>query len=417
MTLKTVKTQTLIEQQPFFGVKSSGSGASVRTSRDLFGEMMTGGMSDAGEAVTHHRAARHATVFQCVRVLSESIGSLPVSLYRRQGETRQRLSSSDNAIARIIGEQPNSFQTAAEFWEMAVAHLGFRGNFYAFQVRSSTGKLGELIPFHPDAVSVKQNDDYSIDYTVVFQNGTQRVINEKEMFHLKLFSFDGVLGVNPIEYARNTIGLSMALERHGARLFKNGGRPSGLLSTETRLNPDDMTNYRTKWEEAHGGENSGGTAVLGNGLKYQTIALNAVDSQWLENRKFQKADIAAFYRVPLHKINDLEKSSFSNIEHQSLEYVRDSLMPYAVKIEQRIRTSLMTEAERASGLFAKFNFNGLLRGDMPARAAFYNSMVMIGAMSPNEVRSLEDQNPRDGGDIYLTPLNMAINGKPMESGT
>lgn len=367
-------------------------------------------MTDAGENVTPTRAMQHSTVFQCARVLAEGIGSLPIALYKKQGKTRER--ATDHAVHKIINKKPNSFQTAAEFWEMCMVHLCFRGNFYAYINRTGSGKPGELIPFHPDAVKVKQHDDYSIEYTVTDSKGKQTTYTEEDIFHVKIFSMDGVVGMNPIAYARNSVGLGIALERHGARTFKNGARPSGLLSTPSSLTPEQAKDQKALWNDAHSGDDSGGTAVLGNGLQYQAMALSAVDAQWLESRKFQKSDIAALYRVPPHKINELERSTNNNIEHQSLEFVRDTLSPYAVKIEQRIAFSLLSAPEQKNH-YAKFNFNGLLRGDMKARAQFYKDMVNMGAFSPNEVRGLEDHNPRDGGDVYLTPINMAHDGKPL----
>ena len=398
-----------------FGVKSSNQ---VRTSRDLL-DVLTGGLSsDAGENVNLRTASHHGAVFQCVRVLSESIGSLPIGFYRSiAGAGRERVDGHN--LYRLLGVSPNETQTAAEFWEMCMVHLGYRGNFYAYINRVKTGRnagmVGELIPFHPDAVAVNLKSDGVIEYQVYFNDGRSEVLPPRDVLHIKILSLDGIVGMNPIEHARNTIGLSMALERHGARMFKNGARPGGVLSTESRLDELQAKAYREMWEAAHSGDRSGGTAVLGNGLKYQAIAMSAVDSQWLENRKFQRSDIAAFYRVPPHKINEMESATFGNIEHQSLEFVRDTLIPYATKIEQRIKVSLLTDQERQAGYFAKFNFNGLLRGDTASRSAFYQSSIYSGIMSPNEARALEDMNPREGGDSFLTPLNMAIDGKPPEA--
>lgn len=387
----------------------SADGGVITTSRELLASLLGGSQSDSGESVTSEKAMRHAAVFQCSRVLAESIGSLPIALYKSNGDSREKANA--HAVHKVISKSPNNFQTAVEFWEMCMLHLCYRGNFYAFQVRTSTGKLGELIPLHPDAVEPKQADDHTVTYQVTFKSNEIRTVDAKDMFHVKIFSLDGVVGMNPVEYARNTIGLSMALERHGSRMFKQGARPSGVLSTDASLTPDQAREHAAIWNEAHSGENSGKTAVIGNGLKYQQVALSAVDSQWLENRKFQKSDIAAFYRVPPHKINELDRSTNNNIEHQSLEFVRDSLNPYAVKIEQRIEKDLLNDKDRESGHYAKFNFTSLLRGDSAARATFYKDMIGNGVFSPNEVRALEDKNPRKGGDVYLTPLNMAIDGK------
>lgn len=386
------------------------SGQSNLTSRDLLDVLGVDQLSDSGEHVSGHRAMQHAAVFQCVRVLSESIGMLPLGLRQQSGHSSDL--ALDHPVHHVIHHAPNTFQTAQEFWEMCIAHLGYAGNFYAYKVKNGKGQLRELIPFHPHQVSPERQPDFSMRYHVVFDNGQSETLPQSDLFHIKLFSLDGIKGVNPIAYARNTIGLGMSLEKHGARLFKNGGRPSGILSTEGNLSQDQAQQYRSNWEAAHGGNRSGGTAVLGNGLKYQTIALSAVDSQWLESRKYQKSDIAAFYRVPPHMINELERATFTNIEHQSTEFVTNTLMPYVTKIEARIKTDLLTKTEQQAGFYAKFNVNALLRGDMQSRADYYAKMVQNGALSPNEIRAFEDQNPRAGGDIYLTPMNMAIDGQP-----
>ena len=385
---------------------------SITSSQSLLQLLLGNG---SGSRISDKHATQQSAVFQCTRVLSESIGAMPVGLYVKDGQGRIKATS--HPVNQLISQKPNSFQTPAEFYEMLMVHLCFRGNFTAKIVRLGDGTVRELIPFHPDQVSRELNDDYEIIHTVKYGKGKEETFNDNDIFHVKIFSENGVDGLNPIEYARKSIGLSANLERHGAALFKNGARPGGVLSTDARIEKDQATAYREMWEQANGGDKQGGTAVLGNGLKYQAIGMNSADSQWLESRSFQKTDIAGFYRVPPHKINIMDNATFSNIEHQSLEFVRDSLTPYAVKIEQRMNRSLLTQAELDKGYYTKINFNSILRGDTTARAEFYSSMTNNGAISPNEIRALEELNPYEGGDSFLRPLNMAVVGDESSSET
>ena len=387
--------------------------ASVQTSAELYQELHGNGDS-IGSGITSKVAMQQGAVFQCVRVLAESIGSMPVSLHNKTGNIRTK--ATDHAVHKLIRKKPNDFQTPVNFWEMVIAHLCYRGNFTAKIVRSGNREKTplELIPIFPDRVTRSLSEDYKLQHHIT--NGTEKAdtFGSSDIFHVKLFSFDGINGVNPIEYARNSIGLSKELEKHGGTTFKNGARPGGVLSTDARIDKAVAEEYRENWEKAHGGDKSGGTAVLGNGLKYQAIGMTSTDGQWLESRNYQKSDIAAFFRVPPHKINQLERSTNNNIEHQGLEFVTDSLTPYAVRIEEAINASLVSEADRDKGFYSKYNFGALLRGDMKARADYYSKQVNIGVLSPNEVRELEDRNPREGGDDFLTPLNMAVNGQTPE---
>jgi HK97 family phage portal protein len=217
--------------------------------------------------------------------------------------------------------------------------------------------------------------------------------------------------LSPVKQAKETLGLAMATEEHGARLFSNGAKPGGVLSTDQVLKDDSFDRIKASWDSAHSGvSNAHKVAILEGGLKWTQVGMSSEDSQFLETRNFQRSEIAGIYRVPPHMIGDLEHATFSNIEHLSLHFVANSLMPLLTRIEQRINFSLLSFKEQ-SKYYAKFTVNSLLRGDMASRAEFYTRMVQNGAMSPNEIRALEDMNPRTGGDIYLTPLNMAINGK------
>ncbi len=368
--------------------------------------------ADSGVYVSNQSALRYLTVLSCIRVIAESVGMLPLNIYQRKGEAREL--ATNNPLFGVLSVQPNDYQTATEFWEMAVSHLAWRGNFFAYKVLGVDGRLLELIPINPDSVTVEQLTDYRLRYYVTFQNGEGGVFENGEIFHVKRLSLDGVTGLNPISYARESLGLGIATQKHGARLFKNGARPGGVLSTDQVLKDDSFTRVSESWNESYGGaDNAHKTAILEAGLKYQPIGMTNEDSQFLETRKYQRSEICGFFRVPPHMIGDLEKATFSNIEHQSLQFVTHTLGPYLAAIESRIHSDLVLPRNKGR-VFARFDVTELLRGDMAGRSAYYNSMVNLGAMSPNEIRTREGMNPRTGGDIYLTPLNMAVNGKNPE---
>ncbi|WP_186145468.1 phage portal protein [Burkholderia gladioli] len=389
-----------------FFAKSAGPGVidSPQALADMIGlsyESLT------GVNVSADTAMRFSTVFSCVRVISESLGMLPCSLKRRVGETRSN--ASDHPVDRIIRVAANEFMTTAEWNELVGLTLAQHGNFYAWKnvVRD---ELRELLPLNPACVTPELDAAWNVTYQVTFPSGATRTLGASEVLHIRLFARDGLTGINPIQYNRETIGLGIAAERQGARWFKQGTRISGVLSTDGSLKDDAYKRIRADWERTYSGdENAWKVAILEAGLKFQPVAMSAADVQWLEGRKMQRSEICGLYRVPPHKIGDLERATFTNIEQQSLDFVIDCMVPYVVKIEQRYAASLLSPKDQAE-YYAHFNLNALMRADMQTRSNFYMRMQQCGALSANEIRALEDLNPREGGDVYLTPVNMAVNG-------
>lgn len=383
--------------------------ADAMTSRDLLEMIATGAVAVSGVQVNSTSALRYAAFFACLKVLSEDVGKLPLKLYKERPD-RGRDVAKGHKVHRLISRRPNDFMTASEFWEMCVAHVVLRGNFYAFKVIVG-GEVVELLPLNPGSVVPKLRDNWSLWYDVTFANGARDVLPASQIFHVRGLSFDGIRGLSALEYARETLGLGIAAERHGAKLFVNGANPGGALETEQTLTDEVFERVKTSWNEKHTGlENSHKVAILEGGLKWTSVTMTNTDAQWLENRKHTDNQICGLLRVPPHKIAILDRSTNNNIEHQSLDYVNDGLMPHLNRIENRIRIDLLNERDEEDH-FAKFNVSALLRGDMKARSQFYKDMVYLGAYSPNDVLELEDRNPREGGDIYLTPSNMNINGR------
>lgn len=386
--------------------------AETMTSRDLLEMIAAGAVAVSGVQVNSISAIRYAAFFACLKVLSEDVGKLPIKLYKERPD-RGRDVAKGHKVHRLISRRPNDFMTASEFWEMCVAHVVLRGNFYAFKVLVN-GEVVELLPLNPGSVVPKLRDDWSLWYDVTFANGTRDVLPASQIFHVRGLSLDGIRGLSALEYARETLGLGIAAERHGAKLFVNGANPGGALETEQTLTDEVFERVKTSWNEKHTGlENSHKVAILEGGLKWTSVTMTNTDAQWLENRKHTDNQICGLLRVPPHKIAILDRSTNNNIEHQSLDYVNDGLMPHLNRIENRIRIDLLNERDEEDH-FAKFNVSALLRGDMKARSQFYKDMVYLGAYSPNDVLELEDRNPREGGDIYLTPSNMNINGRPAD---
>lgn len=394
-----------------FLFRNTSGNQRILTSDDLARYLSASSRSGSGVNVTVDRALLYATVYACVRVLAESVGQLPLHLYERRG--RDKVKAVNHPLYSLLHVAPNEYQTAQEWREWVVACLALRGNAYCQINRALSGRVLELTTFAPGAVTPKQHKETGeVTYLISLSNGQQETLPAREVLHVKLFTVDsGVLGASPVQYARESVGMGIAAEQHGAALFARGAQPGGVLESTKPLSPEVQKRLIESWKARHEGlDNAHRVAVLEDGLQWKTITLPSKDAQWLEGRKFTRSELAGIWRVPPHKLGDLERATFSNIEQQALDFVLDGILPYCTRIEQRIALQLLEPKER-SVYFAKFNERGLLRGDMAARAEYYTRQLQNGALSPNEIRELEDMNPRDGGDVYLTPSNMVIDGQ------
>lgn len=383
------------------GMKSASK--LIETSDQLEEVLREGSATFTGRKVSTQTAMQLTTVFSCVRVLSESVGMLPCKLMQVEG--RNRRSATDHHLHSLLTVAPNSYMTAQEFWELLVLCLCLRGNFYAYKVKVF-GKVTELLPINPESVTPKLSNEWGVVYEVTFPGGARDILTQDEIWHVRGMTIDGLTGLNPIAYSRQAISLGLATEEHGARLFGNGAVTSGVLQTDQILSDDAFKRLKKQFEEEHQGlANSHKPMILEMGLNWKPVALNQQDSQFLETRKFQRDEICAIFRVPPHLVANLERATFSNIEHQSLSFVNYSLVPYLTRIESRISVGLLDEQDRGK-YYAKFNAGGLLRGDLKSRYESYGRGINWGILSPNDARELEDLNPYEGGDVYLTPVNM-----------
>ncbi len=377
---------------------------SISSSQELFDFLVQGYGYEtaAGVNLTPERAMTIAAAQAAVRVLSEGVAQLPLIIYSKS--ERGREPSEEHPLWNLLTIQPNDFQNAFEFWEMAMIHLCLHGNYYAFKNSPTQlgGKIVELLPIHPNRVVVEQDVNYNVLYKVNLPNGKEVTLTKREIFHIKDGSVNGYIGRSRVVWMKEALGLALRAEAHGAKVFGNGGRPSGLLSATDKLTKEQMDQIRESWKAAHGGENVMGTAVVDGGMKFTPLSYNSKDTQFIESRKFQIEEVARVFRVPPHMLMLMDKATFSNIEHQSLEFVKFSLTPWLRRIEMAIKTQLL-EKEKFSKFSVAFDERQLLRGDLKSRGEFYGSMITNKIMTRNECREMEGLNKVEGGDVFENP--------------
>lgn len=381
-------------------------------------DLDTGQQSNSGVDVDEESALKISTVYACVKVISETIASLPLNLLKEltNGDTEK---AKQHPLYSVLKDVPNSEMSSFTFREMLMTNLLLWGNAYALIKRNKSGEIVELYPLKSKNMVVERDmTTNAIKYTYTNNRGITKTYSPKQIFHIPAFSFDGIIGVSPITYAREAMGLALATEEFGARFFGNGARPGGVLEHPGVLK--DPEKLRESWNKVYQGTaNSHKVAVLEEGMKYHEIGMSPEDSQFLQTRSFQIAEICRIFRVPPHMVGDLSRSTFSNIEHQSIDFVVHTIRPWLVRWEQAITRALLSEEERTI-YYAKFNVDGLMRGDFVTRMNGYAIARQNGWMSANEIRALENMNkiPADqGGDLYLLNGNMisAMNAGGVES--
>ena len=349
-----------------------------------------------------------SAVFACIKILAETIASLPLKLYRRQSGGRKVLAD-DHPLYAVLHDRPNAWQTSYGWRETLVGWLTLRGNAFCRIVPGSRYFVGGLHPIRPDMMSLQdQEDDGRLVYRYSNGKGRSEILFSDEIFRLNGLSADGLEGLSPVTVARRSFGIAGATDEHAAQMFANGTRLTGILRTDAALSEGARKNISASWKMAHGGPlNSGKTAVLDEGLTWQQVSMSAEDSQFLENRRFQVSDIARWFNMPLHKLGELERSTHTNIEAQQIDFVVHTLRPWLVNIEQSIKRDLFLPG-RDDDVFPEFAVEGLLRGDHEARSSFYKAAVNDGWMTRNEVRNKENMNDLPGLDRPMVPLNFGF---------
>ena len=367
-------------------------------------QMVTlGGGSNAGISVTPVSALTSSAVFACVRILAETIASLPLIVYSRTAKGRDR--ATNFYLYPLLHDNPNEYMTSFELRETLQGHLSLWGNAFSQLDYDAAGRIVSIFPLRPDRMMSIQYDNGRKYYHYQLPNGQFIWLPDEKIWHLKAFG-DGIWGYSPVELLRNAIGLNMALEKFGSKFFGNGARPGGVLEHPGTLGENAQKSLRASWNEMHAGlDNAHKVAILEEGMKWHDIGIPPEDAQFLETRKFQLNEISRIYRIPPHMIADLEKATFSNIEQQDLEFVKYTMFPWLTRWEQSIHTNLLLERERKK-YYVEFLVDGLLRGDNASRSNFYATAKQWGWMSTNEIREKENMNPVEGGDVYLVPMNM-----------
>jgi HK97 family phage portal protein len=364
------------------------------------------GGTTSGKAVNERTAMQTSAVYACVRILAESVAGLPLHVYERTANGSKSTKPS-HPLYRLLHDEPNREMTSFVFRETLMSHLLLWGNAYAQIIRDGRGFPIALYPLLPDRMAVDRNESGELVYTYQSDKG-QVKLRRENVLHIPGLGFDGLIGYSPIAMAKNAVGLALATEDYGAAFFANGANPGGVLEHPGVIKPEQADRLRESWQSQFGGANAHKVAVLEEGLKFHQMSIPPEQAQFLETRKFQINEIARIFRVPPHMVGDLEKSSFSNIEQQSLEFVKYTLDPWVVRWEQSLQQALILPSEKAT-IFIKFNLDGLLRGDYQSRMQGYSTGIQNGFMSVNDVRGLEDMNlltAEEGGDLHFVNGNM-----------
>ena len=371
------------------------------------------GGSSSGKSVTERSAMQMTAVYACVRILSEAIAGLPLHLYHYKDDGGKE-KALKHPLYLLLHDEPNPEMSSFVFRETLMTHLLLWGNAFAQIIRNGKGEVVALYPLMPNKMTVSRDESGQLYYTyqksqeeLPKDNAYTVVLHPSDVLHIPGLGFDGLVGYSPIAMAKNAIGLAIATEEYGAKFFANGATPGGLLEYPGTVKDPDRV--RESWNKGFSGsQNAGKVAILEEGMKYTPISIAPEQAQFLETRKFQINEIARIFRVPPHMVGDLEKSSFSNIEQQSLEFVKYTLDPWVVRWEQSIQRALLKPEEKEQ-YFVKFNLEGLLRGDYQSRMNGYAIGRQNGWMSANDIRELEnlDRIPaEEGGDLYLINGNM-----------
>lgn len=376
--------------------------ATLRNPSSWLQDTLGAGKTDAGVSVTEEHSMRIGAVYACVRVLSESVASLPLHVYRREGD--KRTLADNHPLYKLLHSQPNREMTSFQWREVMMAYLTLWGNAYSQIERDSQGRIVALWPIHPGRVLPERTKTGDIRYRVTM-NGKTVYIRFEDMLHIPALGFDGLVGASPIQLARQSLGLSVAAEKFGARYFGQGTNLGGFIKHPSNITKPAQERLKEQIAEQHKGlDNSHGILLLEEGMEFSNVAIPPEDSQFIETRKFQVTEIARIFRVPPHMIADLDRATFSNIEHQGIEFVQHTLRPWLVRWEQQLKMKLLPRSD----VFAEFNVDGLLRGDTESRYKAYATARQNGWMSANDIRRLENQDPLPSeiGDVYLTPKNM-----------
>jgi HK97 family phage portal protein len=398
----------LTKQRSWPWQKKSVSSGNIN---EIWEQLLGQAASNSGINVNWKTVLQYSTAQACIRLIAEDIAQLPFATYRTlpDGGSEQM---PDHPTYKLLKTKPNSGQTAFEMREQIGLHLVLTNNAYIWK-NIIRGKVVELLPFEPHLVEVKRKNN-EITYVITLEDGHRETVPSREMWHLRGPSWNGYQGLDGVRLMRDTIGLGLALEAHGSRMFKNGATVGGLLSTDAQLTDDQVERLKKSWQDRHSGtENAYKTAVMWGGMKWAPMATPNDSAQFLETRRFNVEESCRCFKVMPFMVGHSDKTAtFASASESVVLHMRNTLNPWLTRIESSANCNLLTDEELADGLFTKFNRNALMAMTATVRSDFYTKMYGIGAISPNEIRALEDMNPYIGGDTYRVPLNMEDPANP-----
>lgn len=363
------------------------------------------GSSVSGKSVTASTAIQMSTVYACVRVIAETIASLPVHVYEHTDAGNRK--ATEHPLYRLLHDEPNPEMTSFILRETMMAHLLLWGNSYCQIIRTGRDQVISLHPLQPDQMAVDRDTKGNLTYTYTDSSGRQYLFKPDEILHIPGLGFDGIVGYSPIAIEKNAVGLGIAAEEFGSKFFSNGARPSGVLTHPNTVK--DPAALRASWNSAYGGSsNASRVAVLEEGMTFTPLSMPNNEAQFIETRRFQVEEICRIYRVPPHMVADLSRATFSNIEHSSIDFAIHTIRPWLVRMEQAMNRSLFPESEKGR-FYVQINLDGLMRGDYKSRMEGYAIARQNGWLSANDIRDLENLNPisdEEGGNAYLINGNM-----------
>lgn len=379
---------------------------SITSAKDLAEVLNGGSVSHAGSTVNEQSAMRVATVFRCVRLIADVLGTLPLKLMKKDGDSR--LQADEHELYDLLHSSPNDYQTAFEFKRLLTEHILLEGNAYALKVKSRN-KIIALLPINPYQVTPKMLQTGEVVYIYTNEQGSQKLYSSDEIFHLRGYSRDGIKGRSIISQAREAIGVALTTENHGANVFKNGTHVGSVLETTEKLSKEAYERLKDDMQSRSGSDQAGKNMILEEGLSYKPIGMSLDDAQFIGTREFTSGDICKFFGVPPHLVGDTNKATSwgKGIEEQNIGFVNYTLLPHIVNWQERAKKSLLNSNEKK--FYFRFSLQSLLRGDMKTRFEVLKGLVQFGIISPDEARKLEDMNPRtDGkGGQYYEPPNAA----------
>lgn len=381
-------------------------------SLDLLRLYMAGSNSKSGQAVTAERALGVSVVLRCCTLLGNGCSQIPFKLYQSLNDGKSRRAVTDHPVAKLMGRRPNGWMTPSEWRRTMTIHAAMADFGLSIIVRAPSDRRPlELLPVRPDWVTWKQGEDWKIEYTVHFPGGSTVTLGQSDVFVLRGPSWDGAKGLSAIKYAREAIGLRMAVDESQAKLFANGARPGGILTAKTPLTEEQRAITKTAWNEMHGGSsNTGKTALLEGDLEFKTLMMSNVETQTMALRGQQIEEICRGFSVFPQMVGHSGDSAptFASAEQFFIAHVVHTLMPWHVAWEEAMAAQLLTDADWADGLYFKFTVQALMRGTAKERGEFLKMMVDMGALNPNEVRALEELDERPELDKYRIPLATTV---------